>query len=139
MFECLNLQSVTGYFDKENRILRIGYHGIITPDANRVVYTWMGRFFLDLGDGIGNVNGSIYDFRDVSDFVNRYMSTASQYTKHLMNIDGNHHPVAFIVQNLYQEEMVRLTMKINADDKRKQIFNSEAEAQAFIQNFRAIA
>jgi hypothetical protein len=135
-YEKLETANVIAHFDEEDSVLRITYIGQVTPDVTESVYSWIGRLIVSSGGNVGLARGSIYDFRQVTDFVNRNLSTAQRESSQLSRkVDVSNHPVALLVDTFYQEQFVRLSMKVSKQDNRKRIVHSEADALTYIDEF----
>ena len=85
---------------------------------------------------LSKARGSIYDFRLVTDFTNRNATTTQRESGKLnRNVDMRNHPVALLVNTIFQEQFVKAFMQLTPGDQRKRIVRSEEDALAFIANF----
>jgi hypothetical protein len=138
----LETEQVTGYYEADQHILFVTYRGVLTPDVTAQVYRWLGELIQNGPDPLDRVRGSIYDFRQVTTFDNRNLTSAQRQSQHLNHkVDVSNIPVALIAGSLYQEEILRVTMKITAQpahDERRRIVKSDAEALAFIDQFNKV-
>jgi hypothetical protein len=132
--ERLELEQVTGYFDEETKLLITTFRGLLTADTSAKVYAWLGRLIQTYG--IGLARGSVYDFREVTDFALGNLTT-TQARSSSLNSKANisNHPVALIVGGLYQRMTVKTAMNVTPQQKRKRIVESMEEARAFIEEW----
>jgi hypothetical protein len=133
--ERLELEQVSGYYDDASEILFITYHGLVSGDISSKVYAWLGRL-IQQGNDPTAARGSVYDFRDVKDFVLGNLTTTHTRSQSLnTKVDITNHPVALIVGNMYQRVTIKTTMNITPQQKRKRIVESMEEALAFIEEW----
>jgi bifunctional ADP-heptose synthase (sugar kinase/adenylyltransferase) len=133
--ERLELEQVSGYFDDESGILFITYRGLVTGDVSAKVYAWLGRL-IQQGHDPASARGSVYDFREVKDFVMGNLTTTHTRSQSLnTKVDITNHPVALIVGNMYQRMTIKTTMNITPQQRRKRIVESMEEALAFIEEW----
>lgn len=135
-YEELHTDTIDGFFDEETRILRVKYRGMVTAQVTRDVYGWIGRLIMSAHGNINLALGSIYDFREVTQFDSLTLST-TQRGSQTVNRDAElrYHPVALIVKTPFQREYVRLTMKVSPQEDRKKIVETPEDAEAFIVEF----
>ncbi len=135
-YEELHTDNVDGFFDEETRILRVKYRGMVTAQVTREVYAWIGRLIVAAHGNVQLALGSIYDFREVTQFDSLTLST-TQRGSQTVNRDAElrYHPVALIVKTPFQREYVRLTMKVSPQEDRKKIVETPEDAEAFIHAF----
>ncbi len=136
--ERLELDAVSGVYDTEHQILCVTYRGYVTADITNRVYTWMKR--LIEAHGLSSVQGSIFDFREVTNFVVGNLS-ATQINSHQLNnqYDLGNHPVALLVSSIYQRAMVKATLNVTPQQERKRLVHSLEGAWAFIQDWHTQA
>jgi GH15 family glucan-1,4-alpha-glucosidase len=135
-FEELHTENIDALFEPETRLLRIQYHGTITAKVNHDLYAWIGRLVVQANGNINLALGSIYDFRDVTEFDSNIISAAQKNSQQInRDMSLRYHPVALIVKTLYQREYVHLTMRISPQEDRKRIVETDEQAEAFIQKF----
>jgi hypothetical protein len=129
--------NLTAYFDLERRLTHVIYRGPMTADMTVDVYRWI----IELASTPqaaenSEVRGSLYDFREVTDFQQYSLSTVQRESRQLsFNIDVSKIPVALLVNSLMQEQMVSVGMKITTGEHRKRIVHSEEAAFAFFEEF----
>jgi hypothetical protein len=134
-FERLELEHVSGHYDEVSGILFVAYRGSITSDTTAKVYAWIGRL-IEQGDGVDTTRGSVFDFREVTDFALGNLTTTQTRSQSLnTKFDISHHPVALIVGSLYQRMMVKTAMYVTPQQKRKQMVESMDEALNFIETW----
>lgn len=130
----LDEPDVRGYFDSSKNIFYIQYKGILSSDATVKAYMWL----LTAGNvvGISNIRAFIFDFCEVTRFMRDNMiASQRQSTQANSLVDLSRIPAALVVKNIYQEQLVLLSMKVNAVEERSKICKSHAEALAFIDQF----
>lgn len=130
MVERLDTEQATAYFDDEHRIVRIAYRGTLGAEPAEHVYEWLDHLMKDASDE--SIQGEIFDFQQVVEFLPENLRTARKSSKRLNLRLEKVLPVALIVKTFYQEEMLRSAMQIPPDHPRKRIVHTEAEAVAFI-------
>ncbi|MBN8620233.1 MAG: hypothetical protein J0L63_15090 [Anaerolineae bacterium] len=138
--EKLNTPQVMGDFDFDgDRIVRVTYRGKLSPDVTRTMYAWLGRLVASVGGDIRIARGSIYDFRQVTDFDSHNLTSAQRQSSNLKTqVDADelrHHPVALLINSLKQEQFVKLNMQIVGREERQRVVRTEEEAVNFIENF----
>ncbi len=135
-YEELHTDNIEARFDVESRLLRVKYRGKITAQVNNDLYAWIGRLVESAGGNINIALGSIYDFREVTEFDSHIISTAQKNSKQInRDMSLRYHPVALLVTSPYQREYVHLTMRVSPQEDRKRIVDTEEQAEAFIQKF----
>lgn len=133
----LELEQVSGAYDPKNRILYVQYRGHITSEITTQVYAWISALISTYG--LTQVRGSIFDFREVTNFVVGNLST-TQHQSYLLNsqVDLSDHPVALLVNNIYQRAMVKAALNVTPQQERKRIVHSMEGALAFIHDWHQI-
>ena len=129
--EPLNTDQATAFFDYDSRLIRVAYRGNLGSGAAEQVYDWIEQLIQTVG--IGAIAGEIFDFTAVTSFDPGNLQTARKVSKKLnMTTDTSHLPVAMIIANFYQEEILRSPMRVLPEMERKRIVWSEQEALDFI-------
>ncbi len=124
----------TAYFEDESGIMYVTYQGVLSPDITAQVYKWMLDAVQTLD--VKDIRGGIYDFRLVKDFNKGNLSTANRESRNFnVKVDISHVPVALLVNTFFQEQMVKVSMKIDPGQDRKRIVKSMEEALVFIKEF----
>lgn len=132
----LEEKHVTAYYDPESRILHVAYRGILSPEVSAQFYHWLGMAIARFPEEVSRARGSVYDFREVTQFDNANLTSTQRESKTLNEqADFTNHPVAMLVANNIQEEFARLTLMITPGQKRKRIVYSPEEALVFIELF----
>jgi hypothetical protein len=132
----INQPNLTAYFDKERGISHVVYRGNMDSGMTIVIYRWIFEManYLEADD----VRGSIYDFREVTDFQSYSLSAVQRESRNLnVTLDVSSIPVALLVTNKLQETMVRVAMQVTPQEYRKRIVFSEAEAIAFFEEWHS--
>ncbi|MDX2137184.1 MAG: hypothetical protein SF123_03745 [Chloroflexota bacterium] len=128
--------TVTAYFDEDTRILRIAYHGVMSPAVTAEFYQWLGSVIKQYPAKVVTARGSIYDFRAVTEFANSNISSTQRQSQHVnQQVDLQDHPVAIIAKDALQTALLSATMKITGQQDRKRIVRNEQEAVSFIEAF----
>ncbi len=131
----LNEASVSGYFDDYTRIFHVHYKDILTADTTNKAYSWLFTQGTVVG-GIENIHAFVFDFTEVVKFQrDNTFATKRQSQTAKVSIDLSRVPAALVVKNIYQEQMVLLSMKVNDVEERTKICKSHAEAMTFIDQF----
>lgn len=136
MVERLDTPYVTGYFDEEDKLLKVTYRGTLTSEVTNTVYRWLAQLISASAGDISGARGSIYDFRELTAIDMSNLLAAQQNSTHLnVKFDMRNHPVALIVGTDEQRDFVKLTMHVTPEETRKKIVTSIVEAQQFIDEF----
>src|SRR5688572_3857502 len=118
-------------YDTETNIGTTTYQATLMPQHTAEAYQW----FMDYLDriGLGNIRGLIFDFRNVQKFEQGNFQAVKRESRRVNEeLDLSHFPVALLVGNLFQEEMVRVSSKITGTETRIRIVHSDEEATKFI-------
>ncbi len=123
------------YFDDETGIVHVTYRGVLSPDITAQVYKWMMESVQHLD--VKDIIGGIYDFREVRDFNKGNLATAHRESRNFnVKVDVSSIPAALIVETLFQEQMVKVSMQLTPGQDRKRIVKSMDDAVEFIKQFR---
>jgi hypothetical protein len=126
----------TAWYDDEQMILHVVYKGILTPDTTAQFYRWLGGVIQRRPQDVVRAKGSIYDFRAVTGFDSRNLTSAQRQSQQFnTKADVSSHPVALLVDTFMQEQILRVELKISPQQDRKRIVHSEDEAYRFIASF----
>lgn len=119
------------YFDAEASIARVVYPDHLTPDITRQMYKWFGELAEEVG--METLKGCIFDFRGVSKFHPQNARAAQTESRKInARFDLSKFPVAFLVRDMYQEQMLRVSMRITQNSERLRVIHDEAEAVQYI-------
>lgn len=129
-------QHLQVYFDEAQKLVRVHYPEQLTPDITVRVYQWMTDLIHEIG--VQNVLGGVFDFRNVQKIHEANTQVARSQSKTMnQQIDLSRVAVALIVGNLFQEQMVKVSMKLTTHSERISVVFSEQEAFDFIREFHA--
>jgi hypothetical protein len=132
----LKTEKADAHFDEESRIAYIEYRGLLTADESLAVYDWLGDLMEEVG--IDGVYGEVFDFRTVREFAtDNLMEARRNSRRYNMRNDVRRLPVAMIVANYYQEEILRGPMKNVEENKRKAIVWNMDDAVAFLHDWHS--
>lgn len=127
----LDTEQASTYYDDARRLIWVAYRGKLGADVTVLVYDWIDTVVSSVG--VENIMGEIFDFRGVQEFLPENLQTARKTSKRMnVRLDTSQIPVALVVGNAYQEEMLRGPMQVSPDHARKRIVKSEDEALQFI-------
>jgi hypothetical protein len=133
IIEQVETEHFSAHYDTEQRILFVTYRGVLTPQVTGQFYQWLVKTIQNRPELVGEALGSIFDFRQVTEFDNRNLTSAQRQSQQVnAQVDLSHHRVAMIAASMLQEQILRLELKISPQQTRKRIFRSEEEAFAFI-------
>lgn len=119
------------WFDDLTHFTHVVYRGVLIPETTVSFYDWVAE--IDAAEGVKTIRGCILDFRQVVEFDFRNLLVAKHESQSAnAHIDMSHIPVALIVANMYQDQMVHTSMMITPQQDRKRIVKSDKEALAFI-------
>jgi hypothetical protein len=124
------------YYNSDQGVLYVTYRSIMSPDITRQFYQWLGGMVAKNPEELMRSKGSIYDFRQVTNFDNRNLTTVQRESQQFnQQADASNHPVALIVQSKLQEQLVRVTMRVSPQQDRKRIVFSDKAALDFIESY----
>ncbi len=127
----LDAEQASAYYDEAHHLIRVAYRGRLGSDVTLLVYDWIDTVVNAVG--VEHILGEIFDFREVQEFLPENLQTARKTSKRMnVRLDTSQIPVALVVGNAYQEEMLRGPMQVSPEHARKRIVKSEDEALAFI-------
>lgn len=127
-------ENAHAYFDGETGIAYITYSGILSADVTTAVYNWLGDLLSRVG--MEHVYGEIFDFTDVTEFMpDNLVAARRKSRRYNMRNNVRRLPVAMIVSNFYQEELLRGPLQNVEENKRKTIVRSMDEARAFLKQW----
>jgi len=125
--------SIDAYYDTEEKLLVVAYHGVLSAEITSQFYGWLVSTMKENPALVSEARGSIYDFRGVTDFQSSNITTArKESTTVSQTVDVRDHPVALLVETIFQERMVNSTMRLTQQLDRKRIVHSIEDAKAFI-------
>jgi len=122
-------------YDPETRIATITYRGNLNADASAAAYEWLGNLTREIGTE--QLYGEIFDFRQVTEFMPDNLMDARKQSRRFNLKTNVNFPVAMIVKDFYQEEILRGPMQNVKENARKTIVKSVDEALAFMQEWHA--
>ena len=124
-------------YDLDTEIGTITYQETLTPQRTAEAYEFLYTNAVNGLVTLQNVRGLIFDFRNVQRFEQgNFQAVKRESRRANEDLDLSHIPVALLVSNLYQEEMVKVASKITGQEKRIRIVHSEEEVAAFFTEFR---
>lgn len=130
----LAIDRASAYFDPEEGIAYITYSGSLDGEVTVQVYDWLSALYDKVG--LENIYGQVFDFRAVENFDQSNLTTARRTSNRMnMSKDTSQFPVALIVANHAQEEILRGPMRIPEGHVRKRIVWSQDEAIEFLHSW----
>lgn len=130
----LDTPNVHAYFDEGRGISFITYKGILDGAVTAQLYGWVKTLITLIPPDA--TRGVIFDFREVTQFAQGNLTTAQRQSREInQKEDQSNHPVALIVGNLYQEQMVKVSMKISPLEDRKRLVYTPEEALTYIETW----
>jgi hypothetical protein len=134
--QALKTEQIEAEFDDVRGLLLVKYRGELSSDVTKQFYGWLMGEMQTNPEKVTEARGSVYDFRDVTDFGIDNLSATQQGSKQVTKqADVTNHPVALIVNDVYQEGMVKLSMQVTDQQDRKRVVKSMDEAVTFIQEW----
>ncbi|RMG70862.1 MAG: hypothetical protein D6711_16430 [Chloroflexi bacterium] len=125
---------VTAYFDEALGISFVTYKGILNSDVTRALYDWVKALLPLIGENA--TRGVVFDFRQVTHFTRDNLhASREESTRINREKDMSTHPVALIVENTYQEQMVKTSMQLTPIEERKRIVYSMEDALDYIEQW----
>lgn len=132
----LQHNNASATFDEKTGIAYITYRGLLNAAASTAVYDWLGD--LTAAVGIENVYGEVFDFRQVQEFMpDNLMEARRSSRRYNYRHNVKRLPVAMIVRDFYQEEILRGPMENPEANPRKAIVRKMDEALAFLHEWHA--
>ncbi len=139
LLEHTDSENFSAWYDDEQQILHVVYKGVLTADTTAHFYRWLGEIIQRRPAEVVNAKGSIYDFRQVTGFDSRNLTSAQRQSQQFnTKADMSNHPVALLVDTYLQEQILRVELKISPQQDRKRLVHTEAEAYAFIASFHPV-
>lgn len=125
-------ENVTAYFDVKLGISFVSYKGVLDSDTTKVLYGWVKSLLPLIGEN--TTRGVIFDFRQVTRFTRDNLHASRQESSKInRQKDMSTHPVALIVGNTYQEQMVTASMQLTPIEERKRVFYNMEDALDYIE------
>jgi hypothetical protein len=136
IIEKIEAEQFTAWYDDDVNILYVVYKGILTSDVTAQVYRWLGESIQRRPQEVVRAKGSIYDFRQVTGFDSRNLTSAQRQSQQLnAKVDISNHPVALLVSTPLQEQIIQVELNISPQQDRKRIVRTEEDAYNFIVSF----
>lgn len=128
----LEQDNLFAHFDEVKRMAFIVYQNALTPQVTTVAYEWLNH----LVETTTDIRACFFDFQQVRRFESSNITSAQRRSENLnREHDISKIPVALVVDNAYQEQMVKTTLKMSPQQDRKRIVRSYAEGFQFVQAF----
>jgi hypothetical protein len=131
----LDIQNAHAHYDSEARIVYVTYHGLLNAETSTTVYHWLHELMLEQGSE--TVYGEIWDFRDVQEFLPDNLMDARKKSRGLNLRISVDFPVAMVVKDFYQEEILRGPMQNVPENTRKSIVRTMNDAHQFLAEWHA--
>jgi hypothetical protein len=132
----LHSENIDAHYDEEQCLLFVRYRGVMSPAVTAQFYHWLGDVAKQHPQKVMAARGSIYDFREVTEFATSNLSSTARQSEQVnQQIDLHNHPVAIVARDAMQVALLTVTMKVSGQQDRKRIVRSEEEAAAFIETF----
>jgi hypothetical protein len=125
---------VVAYWEDTQNIFYVTYRGVLSQDVTTQVYQWM----IETAQALKGqeVRGGIYDFRQVKEAESGNLAAVHRESRNFnVKVDTSNIPIALIVDNIHQEQIVRISMQVTPGQKRKAIVKSMDDAIRFIQTY----
>lgn len=135
MLPVLDIDTVHAYRDPQTNISYIIYKGAVDARTTTAVYEWVKELLTVIDND--ETRGVLMDFRQVLKFMPDHISTVRRESKDLNREQKLVHPVAMIVTNLYQEQMVKVSVRISDRPQHVQFFYSLEEGLAFFDEWNS--
>lgn len=127
----LEKDGFTAHLDEKTKIPHVTYPKHLTPEITVAMYKWFGEIIDALGLDV--LQGCVFDFTHVEKFhPNNLRAARAESRKINVKTDLSNFPVAFLVQDMRQEQMLRVSMKLTQNPARLRILYSLESARAFI-------
>lgn len=127
----LEHECATARYDQDTGIVYITYSGLLDSSVSTAVYDWLADLIATLG--IDQLYGEIFDFRAVTEFMPENLIDARRNSRRYnMKNNVKKLPVAMIVKDFVQEEILRVPMQNVKENERKTIVQNMDDAVAFL-------
>jgi hypothetical protein len=133
----LETPNASAHYDDAERIAYIAYKGYLTAEHSGAVYRWLHDLIQEVGSQ--HIYGEIFDFREVQEFMPDNLMDARKRSRGLNLRINLQFPVAMVVKDFYQEEILRGPMQNVQENRRKSIVRSMDEARAFLDEWHTRA
>lgn len=131
--EPLLTDHVSATYNSETKMATVTYQGALTQSVTTKAYQWI--FASAMKIGVENIYGSMFDFREVTSFELANIRTVKREKTAHADVDFSQVPTGLIVKTMYQEQMVRVSMRVTEQSDRLRIVYSEEDALAFIKSW----
>lgn len=129
-------QNVSAYFDIVSGYMYATYGPVISAETTISVYAWGTELANEIG--VSAIKGIVIDFRAVTQFEYSNLRIATEVSRNLNEeFDLSTVPAALLVKNMYQEQLVKVSMKLTDRVERMRMVHTEAEALKFIENWHS--
>ncbi|QPC82976.1 hypothetical protein G4Y79_00965 [Phototrophicus methaneseepsis] len=137
VFRPLEHNQAYANYDDTTGIVYVTYRGNLDAETSTAVYSWLNGLLNMVG--AESIYGEIWDFREVEQFMPDNLQDARKNSR-IMNLkqDTGRFPVAMIIKDYYQEEILRGPMKNVPENQRKAIVRSVQEGLAFIKEWHTM-
>lgn len=120
--------------NKRTNILTCRYGEMLCAETTAYVYNASQRLVWD--HGVENLKGIIFDFTQVQHATENNRPTVKTFSDRINSrMDFSNVPVALIVSNLFQRDIVSQTLKNSSGQHRKRIVGSYEEAHQIIEDW----
>lgn len=130
----LEIEKASATYDEDTRIVFISYRGDLDGETSTFVYNWLTKIIEAVG--IENIYGEIFDFREVEQFMpDNLMDARRNSRRYNMKNNVKKLPVAMVISNHFQEEILRGPMQNVEENKRKAIVWNFDDAVNFLNSW----
>lgn len=131
----LDIENAHAQYDAETRIVHVRYRGLLNAETSTKVYHWLHDLIQEVGSE--TLYGEIWDFREVVEFLPDNLMDARKKSRGLNLRISVDFPVAMIVKDFYQEEILRGPMQNVQENTRKAIVRTLEDAHQFLTDWHA--
>lgn len=135
MLPVLDVETVSAYRDPHTNISYITYKGAVNGRTTQAVYEWVKELLAVVDNS--QTRGVVMDFRQVTKFMPDHLSTVRRESRDLNKAETLVHPVAMVVQNLYQEQMVKTSVRMSERPDHVMFVNTLDEALAWFADWNS--
>ena len=133
--ENIDSENLVTRYDLDKRIAYITYRGTLNSQITSQAYRWIATLSQAVRPVVRGY-GCIFDFSQVTSFQLGNVQTVQQESREInQRYDYSTVPVALIADTAYQEGMIKVSMKLNPQQKRLRIVRSQDEALAFFREW----
>jgi hypothetical protein len=134
----LDQKNIKADYDEKQSIAYITYSGELSASDSDAAYAWLNQLIEIISTK--SLYGEVFDFRGVKSFSTENLIDARKNSRKMnIMINTQDFPVAMIVANDMQEQILRGPMRVMEENPRKRIVKTTDDALAFLNEWHSQA